>query len=786
MIGKQYNFTAYIEGFLGNKIAAINFADSAILILETQNTLTNDILFSYRAKGKAYQQLGDFFRANVALKMALYIEDSLQLKSGVLNGLGINELHIGNLNAAETYFKALVSDKEVLLQFRIIGKMNLTELYLNLKELDKAKEVWKEVDAYMKSIDIKEEPLAPDFFQIKSHLLQAEGHYLKSIKSLRKAIELLDQKPLEKRTVEKFRCDLVLLLLEDSAHTAEVECRKAHRYFSAQNKEQRDPFEMVSTHIMASVFYEQYQRKNQTDLLDSCLLYTQKAQTISDLLRKGFLYRNSKYLLARYLKENVELGIDAANELIKKGEVRKGQELFFYFMEKGKSQVLLDELDEKQRAQLKANGALETLYKLELMRIEATDSLERIKLSMQIEKAKSELKTRENGMSEQKDFFQADLDQLIQLSKQSSTVFLEFGEGQEYPYVLMINDGHLIQKQISVSKDSLNDLIKRHLFHLKTPTISIHDYTITGNDLYSLLLEPLAIEQQNIVIIPSDLIAYLPFESLVTNLLGINSYKKLPYAIGKWNFSYVFSSAFLSDLQTELKQSFCGLLPVNQKEGDLSSHEDLMNSITSKFRGEYFQKETPNTLTSISEQHGFIHISSHGTFSRKHPMKSYLFMPGSDSSKLTIEQLYSTTISGSPFIVLNACETGEGELRSGEGIDNFTRAFFYSGASGVIESSWKINANQTAIIFNWFYNSLLDGTDTKAALRTAKLTYLKDQNTDNHFAHPYYWAGFRHFGTAVSLQKQSSNILYWLGISAGAALLILGFRWRSRRKKKRS
>jgi len=345
---------------------------------------------------------------------------------------------------------------------------------------------------------------------------------------------------------------------------------------------------------------------------------------------------------------------------------------------------------------------------------------------------------------------------------------------------MKISKGQLIQKQITLSKDSLEVLIKKHLQNIKNPSITVKEYADVAYKLYVLLLEPLAIQQQDVVVIPSELVAYLPFGSLVVNPSTVNSsYKKLTYTLEQWNFSYAFSSSFLTDQLTEVKQSFCGLIPVNQKEGDLSAHEDLMKTVNNNFQGVYFKEES-NSLAQISKQHDFIHISSHGTFSEKDPIRSYMFMPGSDSSKLSIEQLYSTALNKAPFIVLNACETGEGRLRRGEGIDNFTRAFFYSGASGVIESSWKINANQTADLFHTFYQNLLDGEETSIALREAKLTYLKDQNIDNHFAHPYYWAGFRHFGTTAVLENQLSFNTYWL-VGAGIVLLVLGvFLWRKR------
>lgn len=784
LMGKQYNFVSYIQGLLGDKIEAINFADSAILSLESMDSLTTDIIYSYQKKGQMYQMLGDFYRANTALEIELHITNQLKVeKSKVLNGLGTNEMHIGNLDKAETYFKLLITNKEAPQKHRVVGHVNLTDLYLNLGKLPQAKVAWKEVQQYIDTVNIEEDPFIPDFLQIKAHLQQIEGHRQQSITTLQKAIELLNKQPLENRKAEKFRCGLVMLLLKENAAEALKECRKSYHYFNNHQEEQKDPFEMVSTHLMASCFYKQYKESKQHSLLDSSLYYCKKAQETSDLLREGFLYRNSKYVLAEYLKSNTELGVDIAHELIEKGRIKAGQEDFFYFLEKGKNQVLLDELNERQRAQLASRGLIEKLYTLELKKMETSDSTERIALSKQIEQTKETLKDSEYSSSVQDKLLRPDIAHLIQLSKQSNVVFLEFGEGMEYPYVMKINNGHFIQKKIALTKDTLSTLIQQHLSNLKNPSVSAKEYAVTAYQLYKLLLKPLAIEQQNIIIIPSEPMAQLPFESLVIEPSATKNFKTLHYALKIWNFSYSFSSTLLQHQQKETKHSFCGLLPVNQEEGDLSSHENLLNTVKNKFQGTSFQRENDFTLSGASKQYDFIHISSHGTFASEDPKQSYFFMPGSDSSKLSITQLYSTPINGNPFMVLNTCETGEGELRSGEGIDNFTRAFFYSGASGVVESGWKINAKQTANIFSHFYNKLWEDSDTKTALRAAQLIYLKDQRTDNHFAHPYYWAGFRHFGATATLEKPTSAFPYWLMIATAVVGLILGFVWWSRQKR---
>ncbi|MFK7971977.1 MAG: CHAT domain-containing protein [Bacteroidia bacterium] len=775
LLGKLYNDIAFVERKLNHTWTSITFADSAILSLETLDTLTQDMLFAYRLKGQMYQRTGDFFRANIALNMARYITDSLHTQEGrVLNDLGGIQVHFGQLDQAEKYFTSAVEYEKDAEQ-RAICLANLTDVYLNKGALKQAKRTWEKVEQYIKNGDIKDYNL-PHLLQAKAHLYKREGDHLRSIKTLKEAISLLEELDFSQRDVEKIRCDLVELLLEEHPLEAGVEIRKAYRYFRARENELQEPFKMVTPHLMAQAFYRQYRASNAINLLDSCLYYCKKAQEAADILRQHFFYRNSKYQLAKYLKANASLGIDVAYTLIKEGNVEKGQALLYYFMEKGRNQVLLDELVEKQQAYLQANGLLDKVYDLELQQLNTVDSLERIDLLLQIERLKSQYKSNENSRYSLPHFSNPDLSQLIHLSRQSNAVFLEFGEGQNHSYALIVDDGHVRHYQIAVSNDSLKLLLEKHLWNLNSPNISAEDYAHTAYALYDLLLAPLAIEKQNVVVIPSESVASLPFASLVRSPSASKGYKQLDYALNTWSFSYHFSTTFLTAIPTEAKQSFCALLPLNQAEGDLFLHEDLLYEVTDQLHGTYFQKDDQCSLPLVTKHHDFIHISSHGIFSKESPAKSFLYMPGSDSSKLSIEQLYSTTMSSSPFVVLNACETGKGEVRSGEGIDNFTRAFFYSGALGIIESSWKINATQTAGIFEDFYHALSNGADTKRSLRQAQQRYLENQDTDNHFAHPYYWSGFKHFGTAVTLKKPASVFSYWLifGLSLVAIVFIWG------------
>jgi CHAT domain-containing protein len=103
---------------------------------------------------------------------------------------------------------------------------------------------------------------------------------------------------------------------------------------------------------------------------------------------------------------------------------------------------------------------------------------------------------------------------------------------------------------------------------------------------------------------------------------------------------------------------------------------------------------------------------------------------------LNAEDVSGLTLTGTELVVLSACETGLGELYSGEGVFGLRRAFSLAGARTLIVSLWKVADAETAELMEIFYERLLTGLPAELALREAKLA-LREKHGD-----PYYWAAF--------------------------------------------
>jgi CHAT domain-containing protein len=96
------------------------------------------------------------------------------------------------------------------------------------------------------------------------------------------------------------------------------------------------------------------------------------------------------------------------------------------------------------------------------------------------------------------------------------------------------------------------------------------------------------------------------------------------------------------------------------------------------------------------------------------------------------------------LVVLSACQTGRGQLFSGEGIVGLSRAFLIAGARSVVVSLWNVTDISTSQLMKSFYQQLVAGVGNAAALRDAKLQMI---GSTKEIKHPYYWAPFVMIGS---------------------------------------
>jgi len=106
-------------------------------------------------------------------------------------------------------------------------------------------------------------------------------------------------------------------------------------------------------------------------------------------------------------------------------------------------------------------------------------------------------------------------------------------------------------------------------------------------------------------------------------------------------------------------------------------------------------------------------------------------------------------------VVLSACNTGVGEVKTGEGVYGLRRALVLAGSETQVLSLWPVSDTGTRDLMIEYYRRLQQGEGRTDALRQAQLKLLRRGVVRGQdFSHPYYWASFIQSGQDGSLIEQ--------------------------------
>jgi|GEM_PF-4652728 len=332
------------------------------------------------------------------------------------------------------------------------------------------------------------------------------------------------------------------------------------------------------------------------------------------------------------------------------------------------------------------------------------------------------------------------------------------------------------------------------------------DYSQKANELYQLLLAPILKNTspniQQLLIIPDKELAYIPFETLLTQAAQKDdNYNSLPYLIKQYAVSYSFSLELWRHNQATSFRQNNGLMlamAASYKEGDainidnkrsklspLKLAESEVRLLAKLFKGRFFYKEEANEeiFTQEAKKFRFIHLAMHGLMNKEQPSLSGLaFTPGSDSLKdgfLQAIEIANLELNAD-LVVLSACETGYGEFQQGNGTASLATAFIEAGVPALVVSLWQVDDAATAAIMQAFYKELEAGASKSAALRQAKLSYLTVNK--GPMAHPAFWSPFILMGNDKKLNLPPSNP--FLPFAIGGIMLSAGGAFFLRKKRK--
>lgn len=316
---------------------------------------------------------------------------------------------------------------------------------------------------------------------------------------------------------------------------------------------------------------------------------------------------------------------------------------------------------------------------------------------------------------------------------------------------------------------------------LKTATIN--NYTKAALQLYDKLIAPVKAKlTEQVIIIPDGVLGYVPFEALLTKTPARPTiFKTYNFLVQEHQISYCYSATLLREMRDKQHRKrptaqVLALAPFYRKDvkkldslrlltgislrdslAPLDASGEEVAAIAKIWKGQalYGAAASVDTFRRLAEQYRILHLSTHGKADDR--VGDYAFLAFAAPGDTTFEKLYARDLYNlelnADMVVLSACETAAGKLQRGEGIVSLARAFAYAGAKSLVTTLWKVDDEKTRDLMAAFYGHLWAGKAKDAALRQAKMDFLKDNEGGGGTAlHPFFWAGLIAIGDMRALR----------------------------------
>ncbi|MFQ5752936.1 MAG: CHAT domain-containing protein, partial [bacterium] len=406
----------------------------------------------------------------------------------------------------------------------------------------------------------------------------------------------------------------------------------------------------------------------------------------------------------------------------------------------------------------------------------------------------------------------------------------EYILGPEDLSVFVVTSDTLIYAQMAINREHLRTMLadlspifqkakeqnRQQIFNAQLADFSIPP----AYALYEVLVKPIASWLQDateLIIVPDDLLFYLPFEMLVVDTAKVETmydFENARFLLENFDISYVSSASLLNPNLQRAGNPGKGLLAIGNPDFGSKAGEsppDKLLTLKGSYpddtvRGETLLFPLPKSETEVkaigkelsrsqnciftgdrateenfkreAEDYSILHLATHFLTDDNQPLYSKIALA---QNKSAIEDGYLQTYEvfnmrlNADLVVLSACNTGLGKLRRGEGMIGIARAFLFAGVPSLVVSLWNVNDESTSMIMKNFYKHLKAGLNNKQALRLAKLDYIK--SSQNYGKDPFYWAPFILIGDwhPVQLPTRSSHFTWFMTLVI--ILILLSTTW---------
>ena len=193
-------------------------------------------------------------------------------------------------------------------------------------------------------------------------------------------------------------------------------------------------------------------------------------------------------------------------------------------------------------------------------------------------------------------------------------------------------------------------------------------------------------------------------------------------------------------------------LPASEKE--IENISELLRDKGYTFDA-YLHHEATEPVVKSTQSPKIFHVATHGFFEApqqvtQNPLlrsgillansgdilKQATFQYNQQDGILTAFEAMNLNLDQTELVVLSACETGLGQVESGEGVYGLQRAFLQAGAKSLIMSLFKVRDDATQQLMTSFYQKWLVSGNKRAAFLAAK------KEIRNQYPNPLDWGAF--------------------------------------------
>ena len=368
----------------------------------------------------------------------------------------------------------------------------------------------------------------------------------------------------------------------------------------------------------------------------------------------------------------------------------------------------------------------------------------------------------------------------------SETLLLEYrvGKGASYLFALTDRDFKVLRLPSVEVFDGKVRYLRRLLEHPASDALPPGEFLDIAGELYEILVAPALqdpdLDRPSLVIVPDNVLAFLPFEALVAGS-GKGGQRRAPRSFSKARFLLLEKRILYSPSAAAYVQ-----LLHKRRAGEERRPEDegvavLAMANPAAAPGALGEPEpgTAPTSTGLPEipaavievqaianlfpqcdlfldaaateevlkapggldRHRIVHIAAHGLLHAENPRLSGLALAsdplGREDGVLMMIEVLGLAVDAD-LVVLSGCRTALGKRLAGEGVIGFPWAFLYAGARSVVVSLWAVNDASTASLMTAFYENLVRrGLDKAESLRQAKIALFRGR-----YPAPKHWAPF--------------------------------------------